>query len=353
MKIGFASGDWSLSVFDEQGYPVWGGAGWVRLGQYQKLIPHDVVAGSLCHRNGIFGVRTWDEVMHFDCDIIVMQRIMFKDVADKMPAALASGQIIVNDLDDWYWGLSPANGAWKASHPKQNQTENREHYRSVLARSSAVTVSTQYLADRLTWVKAPITVLKNTVDVSRFSQRVHSDGIPTVGWVGSTMHRSGDIETLAGILGPLARNGEIKLHHSGHVDGARLFADMIKVDPSLVSTTPLVAPAEYPNSFVFDIGVVPLTDVPFNHAKSWIKGIEYAAAGVPFIASRLPEYEELRTRYGIGFLAKNGAQWRKHIESLADPMERNRIVAEMVERLLPLDIYVGAARFTDFLESLV
>lgn len=353
MKIGFASGDWSLSVFDENGHPVWGGAGWVRLGQYQKLLPHDVVVGSLSHRGGIFGVRTWDEVMHFDCDIIVMQRIMFKDVADKLPAALASGQIIVNDLDDWYWGLSPANGAWKASHPKYNQTENREHYRSVLARSSAVTVSTQYLAERLTWVKAPITVLKNTVDVSRFTQRLHVDTIPTVGWVGSTMHRSGDIEQLSGVLGPLVRSGQIKLHHSGHVDGATFFADMIKVDRSAVSTTPLVAPSEYPNSFVFDIGLVPLADVPFNHAKSWIKGIEYAAAGVPFISSRLPEYQELKSKYEIGLLAKNGAQWRKHIESLSDPAERNKISKEALDRLVPLDIHVGAARFNDFLESLV
>jgi glycosyltransferase involved in cell wall biosynthesis len=353
MKIGFASGDWSLSVFDENNHPVWGGAGWVRLGQYQKLIPHDVVAGSLCHRDGVFGVRSWDETMHFDCDIIVMQRIMFQDVADKMPAAIAAGQILVNDLDDWYWGLSPANGAWKASHPKQNPTENREHYRKVLARSSAVTVSTKYLADRLTWVNAPITVIKNTVDISRFTPRTHIDYVPTVGWVGSTMHRSGDIEILAGILGPLARNGQIKLHHSGHVEGARCFADMLKINPESVSTMPLVAPSEYPNSFVFDIGVVPLADVPFNHAKSWIKGIEYAAAGVPFIASRLPEYQELRDKYGIGLVAKNGIQWRKHIESLVDPNERTRISTEAIQKLLPLDIHMGAAVFTDFLESLV
>jgi hypothetical protein len=128
---------------------------------------------------------------------------------------------------------------------------------------------------------------------------------------------------------------------------------MIKVDPSLVSTLPLVAPSEYPNSFTFDIGVVPLSNVPFNHAKSWIKGIEYAAAGVPFIASRLPEYQELKDKHGIGLVAKNPIQWRKQIESLADPELRASISADAIERLRPLDVHIGALQFTKFLESLV
>ena len=51
---------------------------------------------------------------------------------------------------------------------------------------------------------------------------------------------------------------------------------------------------DYPRMFRnIDIGIAPLSDVPFHHAKSAIKGLEYPAAGVPFIASPSPEAKAL------------------------------------------------------------
>ena len=85
---------------------------------------------------------------------------------------------------------------------------------------------------------------------------------------------------------------------------------------------PLLAPFEYPFGFAFDIGIVPLNDVVFNIAKSWIKGIEYAAAGVPFIASEMDEYKRLHNKYGIGRLASTTEEWVSHFEELLDPKVR-------------------------------
>jgi hypothetical protein len=39
------------------------------------------------------------------------------------------------------------------------------------------------------------------------------------------------------------------------------------------------------------VGLVPLTRGPFNEAKSYLKGLEYAAAGIPFIATPTEEYQ--------------------------------------------------------------
>ncbi len=36
------------------------------------------------------------------------------------------------------------------------------------------------------------------------------------------------------------------------------------------------------------VGIAPLVDRPFNRSKSWIKGLEYSAFGLPFVASPLP-----------------------------------------------------------------
>ena len=42
-----------------------------------------------------------------------------------------------------------------------------------------------------------------------------------------------------------------------------------------------------------DTGIVPLQRSRFNEAKSNLKGLEYAALGVPFVASPTAEYERL------------------------------------------------------------
>src|SRR5205085_863761 len=74
--------------------------------------------------------------------------------------------------------------------------------------------------------------------------------------------------------------------HSGHnnqIDAAHDQA-WIPVARTLVPRG-MTPTTEYPTLFSgIDIGIVPLADVPFNHAKSRIKGMEYAAAGVPFAA---------------------------------------------------------------------
>jgi glycosyltransferase involved in cell wall biosynthesis len=355
MKIGFASADWSGSVFDANGHPVWGGSGWARLGQYQKLLPHDVKVGVLCSRGQEFGVRDWDNNYHFGFDIIIMQRVMMKSVADFMPKAIANGQIIINDIDDWYWGLSPANGAWLATHPKHSPDENINHYKSIISRSTAVTVSTDYLASRIKdWIRCPIQIVNNYVDIDRFIPHQHTDThIPTVGWVGSTSHRSGDLEVLRPILPRLLKEGKIKLHHSGNVVGARSFAEAIGVAEHEVSTLPMAGPDLYPTLLNFDIGLVPLTDVPFNHAKSYIKGLEYAAAGIPFVASDINEYSTLSQRNGIGRTVKKANQWIAAIEQLCDPEVRSNEARLNLERLAPLSVYVGATLLNEYLESLV
>jgi Glycosyl transferases group 1 len=43
----------------------------------------------------------------------------------------------------------------------------------------------------------------------------------------------------------------------------------------------------------FDIGLVPLADIPFNQGRSNVKAREYAAAGVPWLASAVGSYQHL------------------------------------------------------------
>lgn len=354
MKVGFGSSDWSPSVKDANGHPAWGGSGYVRLGQYADLLSHDVVVGALCWRNGLFGVADWYGNHHFDCDVLVLQRVMFEDVAAKMGAAKAAGQVLVNDVDDWYWGLSPTNGAFAASHPGRNADENVNHYRSVVARSSLVTTSTPYLRDRLSrFVDCDIEVLTNCVRTDTFPERPDSGSdVPLVGWVGSTAHRSGDLEILQGILQPMVEQGRIRLHHSGHVPQHPSFAEKVGVAPEAVSTLPMARPEDYPQLLTMDVGLAPLSDMAFNRAKSAIKLLEYSAAGVPAVVSKLDAYEDCHNDYGLGRLARRPKDWIRHIDALCDPEVRAAEGRLARERVQACDTKFGAKRLDDLLATL-
>jgi hypothetical protein len=63
------------------------------------------------------------------------------------------------------------------------------------------------------------------------------------------------------------------------------------------------------------IALIPIELSSFGLAKSYVKGLEACARGIPFIATRHPEYEEL----GAGLLAKRTWEWTAHLDALQDP----------------------------------
>lgn len=352
LKVGVASADWISPERSGKDIEQWGGSGWARIGQYLDLLPFDIVHGTLVWNVSHFSIMSIDGALH-DTEVIVMQRLMHDDIAEKIPHAKAFGQKIINDVDDWYWGLDPSNGAFMANHPKTAPKENINHYKKIISRSDLVTVSTPYLLDRLKpFTKAELLLVPNTVDVSRFTPKRHEDkDTPTVGWVGSTAHRSGDLETVKGILVPLYKSGTIKLHHSGHFEHYPTFASRLGLDDTDVSTLPLRPHNEYPSLMVMDIGIVPLRDTPFNHAKSEIKGLEYAAAGIPFVAQGLDSYKRLYKQHGIGRVADRPNEWLKNIKSLLSASVRQEEADRNLELVKAFDIQFGVSRIIDAINT--
>lgn len=235
MKIGLASRDWSGTAEDEEGKRVWGGSGWYRLGlpgKHLRAQGFDVVEGTLTWSNDlkVFGVREWptywqdeddEELHHFDLDLVVLQRWMFASVAVETATARRSGQVVIQDVDDHFWALDPANAAYWTTDPRVSPVENRDLYLEGLKAASLVTVSTPHLADELRRRGVPrerLVVIPNHVEVEAFAQvaqdRPRRDA-PVLGWVGATTHRSGDLETLRGFLGPFLERHDLKAFHGG------------------------------------------------------------------------------------------------------------------------------------------
>jgi len=372
VRIGFATTDFSFGHIGPDGGPAFGGAGFYRMflpAEACRRAGHDVVWGGLISSNstGQLGVQQlekltwltpdhplfpanygrpeapmWEGSHHFDFDVVVMQRWMTERTYEYVLRARGEGQVIVNDIDDDFWNLDQRNTAWASSHPRLNPTSNRDHYLLTVLASDVITVSTPYLAYQLHGLlkemqagKPPeIVVLRNMIDLERW--RV-PPRLPVgfrgerlaYGWVGAIPWRSGDVETLKPWLGKfLAAHPEVDFRHGGHMDGNEVvptFASLAGVPEDRVLKQGMAPTYERMKLYYpMDVGVVPLNDLPFNRAKSAIKGMEYLAAGAPFIAADTPEYK-WAAEQGMGHLvrARVGKDWSSALGKFLDPEFRD------------------------------
>lgn len=356
MKIGYLSTDWSFDYTDVEGFPTPGGAGWYRCHLPAKYLERNgvetlVAPVPLVKKSGEICLVGWDDQRHDGFDVIVIQRWMSDEAEKTILNARAAGQIVINDVDDWYGGLSPANAAFESSHPRRGTSMNRamarragltytdpfnvNHYAKAIRASSAVTASTPFLAERYGGASGKAIVVRNGIDLERWAQKPRSTTTqPTLGWMGNTTVRSGDLEILRGFLEPFCEQHDLKVVHAGHVEGATPLEDLTGIDPGRVIRAPSVPARLVPTLFSrIDIGLVPLKSVAFNEAKSVINGLSCGASGVPFVASATSEYQ-IAEKLGLGTTATKPKQWRARLERLLDPGEReleaenNRIAAK-------------------------
>ncbi len=352
MRIGFCTLDWS-DIRDQNGHPTPGGAGWYRMALPQRYLARNGVEAYIGQQigqepSGEIVLKDWDGHLHRDLDIIVLQRWMEASGPPALLRARAFGQIIVSDVDDWMEGLDPSNKAFGDTHPNRRgdpfaDKQNINHYRKILAASSAISVSTPYLRDRYAkkLPNMPIEVIRNAIDLERWSVPDIEEE-PIVGWVGATMFRSRDLEAVGPYIKTfLSRHPEVGFYHGGVARHWPSAMEAIKLRdlPNPMTYVPMTGIERYPNLFAgMNIGTVPLSDTPFNLAKSCIKGMEYAASGIPFVSSATPEYQWLSKVHNIGLVAWKPKMWLAHLERLLDPDERLRLGTEGRSAVASLDM---------------
>ena len=263
-------------------------------------------------------------VTEWQDDVVVLQRPAKRTTADMIPILQKRGIAVVVDVDDDFSCLHPQHPARDQFNPSLSPDVNSAHLARACRLADLVTVTTPALAERY-GSHGRVAVLPNCVPASLLDLPRSSDG-RTVGWAGALHMHPGDLQVTHGGVADALRDSDWQFKVVGNQDGVGR-ALGLNDDPA---GTGFLDMDEWHHELgSLDIGIVPLCDTKFNQAKSWLKGIEYAARGTPFIASPTVEYQKLAAE-GIGILAVDrGRTWRKELRQL---MRDESLRREMAER---------------------
>ena len=327
-RFGFVSGDfvkWGETL-------VPGGCGYYRCMLPMMNVKNPFFGPPAWTADRGFGVRLDRSRAQFGFDTIVIKQLMERWMPEQMRQAQALGQRLIVDVDDAYDFLHDDNVAKHNTDPESNKIANRNHMRDVIMQADIVTVSTPFLLDYYSGMRDNVFMVRNAVLFDQFEKRKARSSKPVIGWAGALRWRSNDLSVFRDWLGDFLIEHDLMFHHAGHEDNSGSFAKQARVPADRVLTSPMRPIVKYQEMLNFDIGVVPLSSIPFNEAKSYLKGIEYAASNIPFVASALPEYK-LLAGDGVGRVADTPDQWVQHLTELLDYNTRKREAAVQREQV--------------------
>jgi len=193
----------------------------------------------------------------------------------------------------------------------------------VMSNAATVVCGNNYLAERARLAGAEkVEYLPTVVDSGRYSVRAQ-DGrdqasAPVIGWVGSPSTQHYVLE-LKSVLETLHRKRGARLVLVGaQPELMSAFGDMpVEIVPWLEDTEAEVIAG-------FDIGIMPLSDGPWERGKCGYKLIQYMASGKPVVASAVGVNIEIVNRWQCGELADSLSNWEQALDKLLADPERRR-----------------------------
>lgn len=237
-----------------------------------------------------------------DADVVVVHRIQNPLKADAVSLLRRKGIAVVVDMDDDLRRVHSSNPAWTKDAWRHAQRACRD--------ATLVTVSTPALLPRY-GAHGRARLLRNYVPSALLQPRkVERDGGPTFGWAGSLWSHPDDMDCLGSAVSRLSREG----HEYRVVGFADLHFEKVGVEP--VATDEVKFADWVPTvARELDVGLAPLSNSSFNECKSWLKPLEYSAAGVSWVASASPEYMRLAKIVGAPTATKP-RQWYAEAKKL-------------------------------------
>jgi glycosyltransferase involved in cell wall biosynthesis len=257
-----------------------------------------------------------------DCDLVHIHRLLLTADDDDCVARLKDAGAAVGFDDDDITEAAPDElGAFIA---EGSLPRAKRDFARLIARAPAVdlvTTPSLHLAERFEAAGARnVHVIDNHLPgaFSRVEPRGH-DGL-VVGWHAASEHRL-DVEALGlrdVFLALLRAHRDLRVVTIG-ID--------LELDHERYAREDYVAIAGLTQRLAdFDIGIVPLADTPFNRGRSNVKAREYAAAGVPWLASPVGPYARLGRAEGGVLVGDDG--WFDALDGLLRGRRERRKLAK-------------------------
>jgi glycosyltransferase involved in cell wall biosynthesis len=256
-------------------------------------------------------------------DLIWLQREALPWFPAWVEKALLRGRApVVIDLDDAWFHRYDLH-RWRVVRWLLSDKVDR-----IVRQARLVVVGNDYLAERMRVAGARrVEQLPSVVDALKYRPKSSRDAPRSgvvIGWIGSpaTAHH------LAAI-GSVLR--EIIQESGAHVVAVGARNDQLEGLP--IEVHPWTEATEANEISRFDVGIMPLPDAPFERGKCGYKLIQYMAAGIPVVASRVGASASI-VRDGIdGFLVSSPAEWTNALKTLSgDPGLRERMGASARRR---------------------
>lgn len=294
---------------------------------------HEVVLVK-CDVEGRFSSREL-----INCDVVHVYRgIEDPHVLQCVTKLWRRGTAITWDDDDDVRLIPSDPAAYKSRDSGVNTQKAIRQQSALMAKADVVTTSNQVLADLFgRSFDGPIEIIENYLESSQYVRDRRKHNGVTIGWVAGAEH-----VVDARMLDVTSKLRNV-IAHDEHV---RVTTVGVKLDLDSDRYTHVrrVEFAELPAFLAqLDIGIAPLADHPMSYARSNVKVKEYAAAGVPWVASARGPYAGLGTEEGgvtvaddrwehvLLDLAGSGRK-RKRLRRKAESWGESQYIAHHVQR---------------------
>ena len=192
----------------------------------------------------------------------------------------------------------------------------------VMRRSALVIAGNDYLGERARETGARrVEVLPTVVDLTRYRPPSNSNSFGsetfTIGWIGSPFTAK-YLAIINSALEEVCARGRARIVLVG--------SGNVSLGSAPLEIRPWSESREVADVQSFDIGIMPLSNKPWERGKCGYKLIQYMACAKPVIASPVGVNREIVRHGENGFLAETHADWVRSIDGLqSDPQLKSHM----------------------------